>query len=168
MRKNKIKLSQMLLIIMVFSFVFLVPVTAQAKKVNLNSKSLRYYNKKSYFVKLTKKIGKMKVKRSKKYRTFYAKGNKMVIGVDRNADIGSIHVNYMYVRNKGNKKVSIFGVKKGTSITAATKKLRKAGYISSSRSTSSRSYWHGDAEQIKLTFKNKKVKTFTYICAPTG
>ena len=35
MRKNKIKLSQMLLIIMVFSFVFLVPVTAQAKKVNL-------------------------------------------------------------------------------------------------------------------------------------
>ena len=109
---------------------------------------------------LAKKVG-AKTKRSKSYPTFYASGNKMAIGVNANAHWPN---SYVYIRNTGNKKVSLLGVKIGMTKTQVKKALAKQNYRTYDKG---KTYMFGNAERIKLTYKSGKVSAYTYTCTPS-
>ena len=110
---------------------------------------------------LAKKVGAKKVTH-KTYTTYCAKGNKMVIGVCKNPSYPNA---YVLIRNTGNKNVSFMGAKIGMTKAAAKKKLEAKGWRTSN---GGKTYFMGNAEKLKLTYRDGKVSAFEYRLAPTG
>ena len=109
------------------------------------------------------KIGGMHKKSNSGYPSFYAAGNKMIIGVNYNAKY-SKNQKYVYICNRGNYGVGIGGMQLGMTLSKATAILNKNGLRSFNNPTV---FWWGNAASITLTIKNNIVTGFTYACAPT-
>lgn len=109
---------------------------------------------------LAKKLG-AKTKKRKAYPTFYASGNKMAIGVNTDAHWPN---SYVYIRNTGNKKVSLLGVKIGMTKKKVKKVLESQYFRTYDKG---KTYMFGNAERIKPTYKDGKVSAYTYTCTPS-
>ena len=121
------------------------------------------------FDKLAKTIGKMKRKKSKAFTSYYAAGNHITLGYNRDAGFEYKYKEaYTYVKNSGNKNVSIFGVKPGMKLSVARKKLKKYGLEEWEGWPQKNVFWAGDAANVALKVKNKKVKSVSFTLAPTG
>ena len=116
--------------------------------------------------KLAKKIGNMKSASSKEFKSAYYKGNHVVIGVNNDAQAGTKYDDYIYVKNMGNKKFTICGVKIGDSKSKVKSKMSKQSGIFTVKS--GKTYRRGEAGYIVFSYKNGKVSKWSYTLSPTG
>lgn len=116
-------------------------------------------------MRLIYKIGGMKRKKNGKYPDLYYKGNKMVIGLNLDADIYTNKNIYLYIENNGNKSVKYYKIKIGEKKAAVLRKLEKMHYQTYDKG---KSYSNSNASAFYPVFKKGKLKSYKYICAPTG
>ena len=116
--------------------------------------------------KLAKKIGNMRSSSSKEFKTAYYKGNNVVIGINGDAQPGTRYDDYIYVKNTGNKKFTICGVKIGDSKSSVKNKMSNQYNMFTVRS--GKTYRRGEAGYIKFYYKNGKVSKWIYTLSPTG
>lgn len=119
---------------------------------------------------LAKKIGGMKQRKSRKYRTVYFTGKKVTIGVDNHALPWLYSDEYVRITNKGNKRFRIFGIKIGDSKAAVLRKMKKKRIGRSSFKTKNggSTFSAGDSEYIIFKYRKGKVSKWIYIVAPSG
>lgn len=106
---------------------------------------------------LAQKI-RMTVRSNRTYRTFYANGRNMTIGLNNNARPYPYNEPYVYISNSGNKRVTFSGVSVGDTFNAAITKLKNVGF----RKVSTHKYSYGQGEYINLKVLKGKVTGYTY------
>ena len=116
--------------------------------------------------KLAKKIGNMKSVSSNEFRSAYFKGNHVEIGVNGNAQPGTLYDDYIFVKNTGNKKFTICGIKIGDSKSTVKSKMNKQYNVFKVKS--GKTYRRGESGYIKFYYKNEKLSKWTYTLSPTG
>ena len=116
--------------------------------------------------KLAKKIGNMKSVSSDEFRSAYYKGNHVEIGVNDNAQPGTLYDDYIFVKNTGNKKFTICGIKIGDSKSTVKSKMSKQYNVFKVKS--GKTYRRGEAGYIQFFYKNGKVSKWAYTLSPTG
>ncbi len=132
-----------------------------AGSVNIDDKYIGYT--KEAGKKIARKIGGLKTRTTSKYRTFYATGKKLVIGINEDPKVGE---NYFYLKNSGNKKVKLFGMAIGMKYSKVVKMLKKRYFFVNTRYKNI--LYAGNAATIELKLKNGKVKGYEYYVAPTS
>ena len=115
---------------------------------------------------LAKKIGKMKSAYSDEFRSAYYEGNHVVIGVNSNAQAGTSYDDYIFVKNTGNKKITICGIKIGDLKSTVKSKMSKQYNVFNVKS--GKVYCRGEAGYIQFYYKNGKVSKWSYTLSPTG
>ena len=98
--------------------------------------------------------------------TQYQEGNKVVIGVNGDAQPGTKYDDYIYVKNTGNKKFTICGVKIGDSKSTVKNKMKKQSGVFTVKS--GKTYRRGEAGYIVFMYKNGKLYKWSYTLSPTG
>lgn len=114
--------------------------------------------------KLSKKIGGMKTIRHSKYSSYYSTGNHMSIGANANAAYGTYSDEYTYIANTGNKNVLFYGARIGDTRAEMEKKFKPYNI----RTYNGTSYFSGNSWALNVQFSGGRLKSYTYICAPTG
>ncbi len=134
-----------------------------AAKVNISNEDLGgFYAKPDVYKPLVNRIGGMKISSNSDYQTFYASGNHMTIGVNRNARYPR---HYYIISNTGNKNVSFLGMTIGMKYSKAVKNLQANSHLSKYKKTI---FYGGDAATLYLSLKNGKISGWKFICAPTS
>ena len=163
-KKGNQYLRCVLLLVSLMFIVLAKPVPVKAANINISYPYLhKMYDSVSYVKSLKSRIGGMKVKNSRKFPTYYASGNKMILGVNRNPK-ESRQEKYLYVQNTGNKKVLLMGVKIGMTSSATKAKLVANGF----RRRSATVYTRGEAGFVKLSMKKSKITGWKYYIEPTS
>ena len=164
---NKTKNQLLRCFIIFISMMLLVlakPVPVRAANINISYSYLhKMYMSVSYVKSLKARIGGMTVKSSRKFPTYYASGNKMILGVNNNPK-ESRQEKYLYVQNTGNKKVLLMGVKLGMTSSATKAKLTANGF----KRRSATLYTRGEAGILKLSMKKSKITGWKYYVEPTS
>ena len=140
------------------------PLTAEAaaRQVDYKNYQVQYYNSSSP-ARLARKLG-LKKKSSRKFKKYY-KGKKVVVGW--NSGSASYPKKYVYIKNSGNKKFTVYGVKIGDSKKTVKKKMNKVSWLYSS---GSRTLQYGpDYDGYTFKFNRKgKLISWTYQIYPTS
>ena len=164
-RQRRLCLLYVLLIVLLSSSA----VYASSSKVAMNIWGFDYDNAVSQITTLSRKLGGMKVKRSKKYDSVYFVGKRVKMGVSIDAEYGAKNNEYLRITNSGNKRLTIKGVKIGNSRETVIKKMcsLKGGTPFQSYNKGSL-FWAGNSLCVKAYYKKGKLKKWIYIIAPSG
>jgi|GEM_PF-2676471 len=152
---KKIKLSVIIMLLCLLSFSFTA--AAASKKVELTK-----YTYDSTVNRVAKAVGGMKIKSSKKYKSYCYKKN-LKIGIL--ADAGDSYSQITDIINTGNKQVRFCGIRIGDSYAKVKKTLKKNYYISVDKKYK---FWWGDAACLTTKFKNGKLVSYTWKLRYTG
>ncbi len=112
---------------------------------------------------VAKKLTGVKQKKNSKYPTIYYSGKKVKMGMNLKAVYGTKKDTYTYISNTGNKQLTIYSVAIGDSKKAVASKMNKV-----TRSHYNNIYMFGNAARVVFKYKNGKVSSYTYTCAPTS
>ena len=164
MKRNKNYSLIMLTFLFVFVFALATPVSA--KKIDVKDYLAGFgQNTPAQAKVMIQEISGMKKKSNSVYPTLYYTGNHMIIGINSKAVCGSKKPNYIYIENKGNKKVSYYGISIGESKSKVLKKLTRMYYRSYD---GGKTYSNCNASSLQISFKNGKLSGFKFIVAPTS
>lgn len=141
--------------------------SATVKGLNINLESMRLDSSiKGNLKAISKKIEKMKAKSSKTYPTAYYTGNNITLGANLKASYPK-NPNVLYIKNSGNKRVSLQGIKLGMTVNQACNALNNQDlyfyYISSTKT-----FWFGNASRLELKLSNGKITGYTFVYAYTS
>lgn len=112
---------------------------------------------------VAKKLTGVKKSKSSKYPSIYYSGKKVKMGMNLNAVYGTKKDTYTYISNTGNKQLTIYSVAIGDSKKKVESKMSKV-----TRSHYKDIYMFGNAARIVFKYKNGKLSSYKYTCAPTS
>lgn len=89
----------------------------------------------------------------------------MVLGANLDASYPE-HPNLLYIKNTGNKRISLEGVRIGMTLDKASDILNGEGLYSYGDNITT--FWAGNAGCVELEVNNGRVSGYSYFCAYTS